>query len=84
MKWGLVSRMETSMTNTRMERISVVLLLCAMAAIASPAQTFNTLLSFDGSDGEGPASFASLVQGLDGNLYGTTLGGGANGNGTVF
>jgi uncharacterized repeat protein (TIGR03803 family) len=72
------------MTNTRMERISVVLLLCAMAAIASPAQTFNTLLSFDGSDGEGPASFASLVQGLDGNLYGTTLGGGANGNGTVF
>ena len=72
------------MTNTRMERMSVVLLLCAMAAIASPAQTFNTLLSFDGSDGEGPASFASLVQGLDGNLYGTTLGGGANGNGTVF
>jgi len=66
---------------------ALLFLLSLTFAIASPAQTvktFNTLLSFDGSDGENPAYLASLVQGLDGNLYGTTNGGGANSYGTVF
>ena len=40
-------------------------------AIASPAQTFNSLVSFDGSNGENPA-YMSLIQGEDGNYYGTT------------
>src|SRR5215469_5324569 len=66
---------------------ALLFLLSLTSAIASPAQTvktFSTLLSFDGSDGETPAYLASLVQGLDGNLYGTTHAGGANSNGTVF
>ncbi len=70
------------MTNTRMERISVVLLLCAMAAIASPAQTFTSLVSFDGPNGGNP--YAALIQGTDGNFYGTTTSNGANGVGTSF
>jgi uncharacterized repeat protein (TIGR03803 family) len=61
----------------------LVLLLCTGAAIASPAQTFTTLTTFDWSNGANPA-YAPLVQGLDGNFYGTTNGGGPNGSGTVF
>ena len=54
----------------------------AATAIALPAQTFTTRVSFDASSGAIPT--APLVQGLDGKLYGTTNSGGANGLGTVF
>jgi len=52
-------------------------------AIAAPAQTFKTLVSFDGTDGQWPF-YDSFVQGRDGNIYGTTYTGGVNGAGTVF
>jgi len=57
-----------------------VALLCA-AAISSSAQTFTTLVSFDGANGSLPFG---MVQGFDGNLYGVTQNGGAVGYGTVF
>ena len=57
------------------------LLLCATAT-GLPAQTFTTLASFNGTNGNGP--LAPLVQGTDGNFYGTTNAGGANSRGTVF
>jgi len=56
--------------------------MCAATVIASPAQTFKSLVSFDGTDGSEP--FAAPVQGTDGNLYGTTPDGGTNQTGTVF
>jgi uncharacterized repeat protein (TIGR03803 family) len=60
-----------------------VLLLCAATVIAAPAQTFSSVSSFNGTDGQTPMSEA-LVQGLDGDLYGTTEFGGAYNGGTVF
>jgi len=45
--------------------------------------TLTTLYSFTGgADGANP--YAGLIQGKDGNLYGTTQHGGLFGNGTVF
>ena len=56
---------------------------CSVAAIASPAQTFKTLVSFNGTNGANPG-WMSLIQGTDGNFYGTTENGGAHGHGTIF
>jgi uncharacterized repeat protein (TIGR03803 family) len=66
--------------------------LVALAAVLVPvivttqsaqAQTFTTLRSFDSANGSGPN--AGLVQGTDGNLYGTTENGGTPyDQGTVF
>ena len=70
-----------------LKSVSVVLVFCAAAVVAAPAQTLTTLANFNGANGANPQS--TLIQGIDGNLYGTTLNGGANcssggGCGTVF
>ena len=71
--------------------IRAALLFLALGAMPLPAQTFNTLFSFDGTNGGEPLS--SLVQGTNGNYYGTTSAGGLYGmlgcspcafGGTVF
>ena len=61
--------------------ILLAVLLYAFTTFLS-AQRLNTLYSFAGSDGAQP--YAGLVQGSDGNFYGTTYGGGAHDAGTVF
>ncbi len=49
----------------------------------TPSGTVTTLYSFEnGTDGANP--YAGVVQATDGNFYGTTESGGANGAGTVF
>jgi uncharacterized repeat protein (TIGR03803 family) len=67
----------------------VVFILFAATAIAAPAQTFTSLVSFDKTDGANP--YTGLVQGRDGNYYGMTTNGGINspacygaGCGTIF
>jgi len=50
----------------------------------TPAGGITVLHSFSGSPSEGGVPFAGLVQGSDGNFYGTTALGGAHVKGTVF
>jgi uncharacterized repeat protein (TIGR03803 family) len=50
--------------------------------LAPGSSTITTLASFNGSNGSNPQ--AGLIMDSSGNLYGTTRGGGAYSNGTVF
>src|SRR5580704_8856387 len=62
------------------------MLLCITTPIASSAQGFSSIYSFCAQahcpDGNLPNGW--LVQGNDGNFYGTTATGGASGYGTIF
>lgn len=65
-----------------------VAVFCVLSAIAVAAQSFDTLALFDGANGANP--IAPLVQGANGNFYGTASQGGRNlcspdsGCGTLF
>jgi uncharacterized repeat protein (TIGR03803 family) len=82
------SRKEGSVGTFSVTKIFCASLFCIATVIASPAQTFTTLLDFN-SNGIFPL-FESLIQGTDGNFYGTTYAGGnnsslcASGCGTIF
>jgi len=61
----------------------VLSVFCLAMAVASPAQTFTTLVTFVETNGSTPL-FTPLIQATDGNFYGTTWEGGASNWGTVF
>lgn len=63
-------------------KVCLALALCTMTAVFSSAQNLVTIANFTGGDGYNPQ--ASLVQGTDGNFYGTTSGGPPPLLGTVF
>jgi uncharacterized repeat protein (TIGR03803 family) len=62
---------------------SVFILWLAMAGVSPASDTFTSLASFDKTNGNEP-NHTALIQATDGNLYGVTSYGGANGSGAVF
>jgi uncharacterized repeat protein (TIGR03803 family) len=65
-----------------------MLLLAALAitfslAVCAKAQTFTILAAFNGTNGNSPF-YGSLIQGTNGDYYGTTSQGGKYGGGVVF
>ncbi|HTS18728.1 MAG TPA: choice-of-anchor tandem repeat GloVer-containing protein [Verrucomicrobiae bacterium] len=50
----------------------------------SPSGTYTSLYSFGSYPGDGEQPVAGLVQGSDGNFYGTTSAGGTNNGGAIF
>jgi uncharacterized repeat protein (TIGR03803 family) len=62
---------------------AAALVFLALTTIASSAQTFTLLASFDKTNGRDPY-LAPLIQGIDGNFYGETSYGGPNDLGTIF
>ena len=69
-------RKRKSVGNFSLSKIMVHFVFCAAAAIAASAQTLTTIADFTFSEGMDPD--APLVQGINGNLYGTTAAGGSS------
>ena len=64
-------------------RIVILLVIVSCTTAGAAAQTFTTLFDFNGKNGQNPY-FEALTQATNGNLYGTTYGGGVASNGTIF
>jgi uncharacterized repeat protein (TIGR03803 family) len=60
-----------------------VFVLCAATTIAVRAQTFTTLVDFDGTNGTLPG-YGPLIQARDGSFYGTVMQGGTHDYGTIY
>lgn len=60
-----------------------ILFAFGITAITASTQTFTTLATFNLTNGADPY-FTPVIQGTDGNFYGTTAFGGAHTGGTVF
>ena len=63
--------------------LMVVIVVTLVLAPASAQSKYKTLYKFKGGK-DGNGAFAGLIFDLAGNLYGTTVYGGANNAGTVF
>ncbi len=71
------------MALTLSRTVGLAFVFCLGTDISLIAQTFKTLDSFSGAGGANPA-YVSLIQGTNGNFYGTTANGGAHNSGSVF
>ena len=66
-------------------RVCLILCLLLVCAVATSAQTYKDIFEFNGTtNGCCPQYPATLAQGEDGNLYGTTSTGGSNSVGVAF
>ncbi len=68
---------EEAPVKPRLSNVACILTFFTMVSISLPAKTIlKTLVRFDGTNGYGPSG--PLIQGTDGNFYGTTWSGGTN------
>jgi uncharacterized repeat protein (TIGR03803 family) len=78
----VAQKLEAKMHLKKRNLLAIVAAIITIGCITVSAQTLTTLHSFNGGDGRSPE--AALVEGSDGNFYGTTALGGAHFKGTVF
>ena len=64
--------------------VTTAVSMCVLAPHVALAQSYQILHTFTINTGDGAQPFAGLIQGSDGNFYGTTGNGGTNNVGTVF
>ncbi len=84
-------RIGVGLSAARLLRLIIVFILCILSGLVfkAKAQTVTILYSFGSNPADGTGPVAGLVQGSDGNFYGTTGHGGtgtncSSGCGTVF
>jgi len=63
--------------------IATILLVMLLAQVSLAATDFSVVFNFDGTHGSEPVEEV-LAEDKDGNMWGTTLGGGDRGDGTIF
>jgi uncharacterized repeat protein (TIGR03803 family) len=68
--------------NLRRAQLLILGIFCSLVVVTTSAQTFQTVVTFNLSDGSYPT--AGVIQGSDGNYYGTTLDGAPPKSGEVF
>ena len=68
--------------NLRRAQLLILGIFCFVVVVSTSAQTFQTVVTFNLTDGSYPT--AGLIQGSDGNYYGTTLDGAPPNSGEVF
>ena len=69
--------------HTELKSVLILLALFAVSTATLSAQTFTSLYSFDSNTGANPG-MGALIQGTDGNFYGTTINGGSKGFGAIY
>ncbi len=79
---ALSRHLPLSSSRNPLQFAAALALVIAVAPVFSAAQTFSTLLSFDQTEAANP--YATLIQGKDGNFYGTSQFGSTIGYGNVF
>ena len=83
---GMTKGFQVALAEVRTSRlvVAVVLLVLGGRTSNANAQTVTNLHSFGSFPSDGKNPYAGLVQGSDGNFYGTAESGGTNNNGSVF
>ena len=68
---------------SKIKAMTPIVALIMLLRYPATGQVFTTLATFTGSNGATPM-YMTMIEANDGNLYGTTVTGGANGDGVLF